>query len=125
MNSLLSSEAARSEVRCCEYKYNLSVSRKFKKSCYYSTSRKSPYISMIQQNVVLISDCGTKRLENPETRIIFSNFFKVLGILFEARAWLWIMQGVTFSVGTSFFKKAAKPKRLPNIAGASSIDRTN
>ena len=73
MNSLFSSEAARSEIRCSEYKYNLSVSRKFKKSCNYSTSRKAPYISMVQQNVVLISDCGTKRLENPVTRIIFSN----------------------------------------------------
>ena len=88
LNELISSEAARSEVQCCEYKYNLSVSRKFKKSCHYSTSRKPLYISMIQQNVVLISDCGTKRLENPVTRTIFSNFFKVFGILFEARAWL-------------------------------------
>ena len=73
MNSLFSSEAIRSEVRCCEYKYNLSVSRKFKKSCHYSTSRKPSYISMVQQNIVLISDCDTKRLENPVTRIIFSN----------------------------------------------------
>ena len=31
MNSLFLSEAARSEVRCCKYKYNFSVSRKFKK----------------------------------------------------------------------------------------------
>ena len=74
MNSLFSSEAARSEVQCCEYKYNLSVSRKFKKLCHYSTSKKPPYISMVQQNVMLISNCGTKRLENPVTRIIFSKF---------------------------------------------------
>ena len=88
MNLLFLSEAARSEVQCCEFKYNLSVSRKFKKSCHYSTSKKPPYISMVQQNVVLISDCGTKRLENPVTHIIFSNFLKVFGIIFEARAWL-------------------------------------
>ena len=31
------------------------------------------------------------------------------------------LQGVTFSVGTSFFKRAAKPERLPNIAGAPSV----
>ena len=31
------------------------------------------------------------------------------------------MQDVIFSVGTSFFKRAAKPERLPDIAGAASV----
>ena len=78
MNSLFPSEAARSEVWCCEYKYNCSVSRKFEKLCHFSTSRKPPYISMVQQNVVLISNCGTKRLENPVIHIIFSNIINYL-----------------------------------------------
>ena len=74
MNSLFSCEATRSQVWCCEYKYNLIVGiSEVQKIVSLLDLRKLPYIIMVQQNVVLIFDCGTKRLVNSVTRTLFSN----------------------------------------------------